>query len=1111
MKDAIALNDAISLLVYPLLFAFVFWLFYRKGKTKKPSAPPETLTATLHALSQKIETFANKTIHPREYLDSPDFRKAVELLSQKDVSIDTLRQYATMGNSYIASAALEACCKHPDRQTLFNTIMLGFQNLTIQEMHYGLRYFASLGSRPPVGGPVVLARDWWSGNASVVESFREYFDARQKLGDAPEFGAYLDWSMCSSPVLILNLLHRVEHSFSATLREIVNRWSAMRVDKQFLNSFGRFWDDKKREDHLVVPSPWKQILDLAEKSVTAVPPRSILITGEARIGKTSILKLLGDRLAASGWRVFQASAAEIMAGQIYFGELEGRVQKVVNELDSGKRVAWFIGDINQMAESGTHRGQSASVLEQILPAVIAGRLVILAEASPDGMSRLFQSRPSLRAQIDVHRLQPFTNAELLELARGLGDLLAVENMILIDEEAIQTAMQLSQQYLGAGNLPGTIVDLLKRAFQHAKAAGENTVTPESMMAALSQFTGLPTAILDDKERVDLAAVRKFFTDRIMGQDEAVSAVVDRIAMLKAGLTDPGRPVAVFLFAGPTGTGKTELAKALATYLFASPSRMARVDMSELQTADATIKILGERGYIASESLVEKIRKQPFSVILLDEFEKAHPNVWDLCLQIFDDGRLTDANGRTVDFRHTIIILTSNLGATEHRGGGIGFTAVKDAYGESQVLKAVARTFRPEFINRLDKIVVFKSLSRELMRQILHKELRLVLERRGLRNREWVVEWEPSAVDFLLDKGFSPEMGARPLKRAIDQYLLAPLASTLVEHRFPEGDQFLFVRSNGREIEVEFVDPYADLHAQEAEPEADTAPPIGVSLPEMIVQPQGAQAERSALDRHFAELSAQITSPAWEARKDKAQSEAGAPDIWSDPNRHAVFARVALIDRVDEALRTAERLKQRLDSGRTRAGRPSRELIARLALQLHLIGQGITDVLAQAPIDAVIAIDSVLESGGTKAASAEWCKRLSNMYRQWAERRHMLFEQFAPDDDANGPTILHVTGFGAFRTLSEEAGLHLMEETDAQSGRRLVARVRVAAGPDEDPRPDQAYRAYVGIIDRAEELTAVVRRYRENPAPLVRDAKAGWRSGKLDMVLAGDFDLMGTLQ
>src|SRR5262245_29542785 len=248
--------------------------------------------------------------------------------------------------------------------------------------------------------------------------------------------------------------------------------------------------------------------------------------------------------------------------------------------------------------------------------------------------------------------------------------------------------------------------------------------------------------------------------------------------------------------------------------------MTRLDMSEFQTADSTTKILGDRGFSEhSDSLIERIRKQPFSVILLDEFEKAHANCWDLFLQMFDDGRLTDANGRVADFRHTFIILTSNLGATEHRGLSLGFVPGSMAYSEEQVLQAVARTFRPEFINRLDKVIVFKPLSRELMREILHKELRHVMERRGLKNREWAVEWEPTAIEFLLDRGFSPTMGARPLKRAIDQYLLAPLAATLVEHRFPKGDQFLFVRSNGKAIEVEFVDPDAD------EADADEAPEV----------------------------------------------------------------------------------------------------------------------------------------------------------------------------------------------------------------------------------------------------------------------------------------------
>ncbi|HEY5347579.1 MAG TPA: hypothetical protein VIJ72_05260, partial [Rhizomicrobium sp.] len=388
-----------------------------------------------------------------------------------------------------------------------------------------------------------------------------------------------------------------------------------------------------------------------------------------------------------------------------------------------------------------------------------------------------------------------------------------------------------------------------------------------------------------------------------------------------------------------------------------------------------------------------------------------------------------------------------------------------------------------------KIVVFKPLSRPLMREILHKELRLVLERRGLRNREWVVEWEQSAIEFLLDKGFSPDMGARPLKRAIDQYLLAPLAATLVEHRFPEGDQFLFVRSNGNAIEVEFVDPDAELPP----PEAEVRTPLpGTTLAMMILQPRGTDAERAALDAYFSETMARLDLPEWNGAKQEALDKANAADIWSDPDRHAIFARVTLFDRVSEAMRTAQRLKQRLASGR------SRELIGRLALQLHLVDGGIQDAMTDAPIDAVIVIEPVLEAGAESGATAQWRERLEQMYRRWAQRRHMQMS------DTGRPGLILIGGFGAFRTLLGEAGLHVLED----DGRRLAAQVTIAPGPREEPRPGHAERACTEAAARAEKSLAIVRRYREKPAPLVRDAKAGWRSGRLDLVLDGDFDLIG---
>ncbi len=351
-------------------------------------------------------------------------------------------------------------------------------------------------------------------------------------------------------------------------------------------------------------------------------------------------------------------------------------------------------------------------------------------------------------------------------------------------------------------------------------------------------------------------------------------------MLKAGLTDLDRPIGVFLFAGSTGTGKTELAKALASFLFGSPDRMARLDMSEFQTADANSKIVGQRGETGSDSIVDRIRKQPFSVVLLDEFEKAHANTWDLFLQVFDDGRLTDANGIEADFRHCLIILTSNLGAATPAGAGLGFARGPDDDDvEQRVMRTVAQTFRPEFVNRIDKIIVFKPLSRELMRSLLHKELAGVQERRGLRDRAWAVEWEDSAIELLLDRGFSREMGARPLKRAIDQLLLAPLAATLVERRFPKGDQFLFVRAKGPALEVEFVDPdgpAAEPAELAAEPDAGRA----LSLPAIVLRQTGSAAERACLASSWREIRETLESDVWAAADERLRAAMADPGFWA---------------------------------------------------------------------------------------------------------------------------------------------------------------------------------------------------------------------------------------
>ena len=497
-----------------------------------------------------------------------------------------------------------------------------------------------------------------------------------------------------------------------------------------------------------------------------------------------------------------------------------------------------------------------------------------------------------------------------------------------------------------------------------------------------------------------------------------------------------------------------------------------------------------------------MRRQPFSVILLDEFEKAHFNAWDLFLQVFDDGRLTDATGRVADFRHCIICLTSNLGSNAHQSSGLGFAPKPDHFSPDQILASVSKTFRPEFINRLDKVIVFRPLTRDLMRDILKKELNRVLERRGLKNREWAVEWEVSAQEFLLDKGFSREMGARPVRRAIDQYLLAPLAATMVEHRFPEGDQFLFVRSDGNAIQVEFVDP----NAESTPSQAPARPPdrtTGITLATMVLQPAGAIAERDALDAAIASIEQQLESKAWEDLHDRLGREMSASGFWQRRDRKGILARFALMDRVRQAARTIGSLRDRLGKSSGKLGQYSRELVSRLALQVHLVQHGINDVMEDAPVEVALTVVPVLEGAQDASAARRWCAQLSKMYQAWAVKRRMQSSELS-DSPADGSPILVFSGFGAHRVLAAETGLHVLESGE----RRAVARVRVTKTPLDDLPRTEAFRMLWGKLSEEPPSGTVVRRYRGEPSPLVRDAIRGWRTGRMDEVLKGDFDLIG---
>ncbi|MBA2302053.1 MAG: ATP-dependent Clp protease ATP-binding subunit [Acidobacteria bacterium] len=850
----------------------------RAGTTGRPEPSP---TVRLQEIAGPLTAVGEASSHPRDLEANAIFREAVTILTSTGVPMSVVIDYASGAHFVLAAAAWAALCERTDRDAATTAMARQFQHVSPWPIYYALRFFTRVGERPPVGMLVLQVQDYWSEHPLVASMFAEHFAERIELGDTPGFGEALSATPAAKVTAPESLLGRIDHPTAKSLLAALAAWRRNALDRTYLQTVGRFIEDDPERQLVLEHEGIREQLAVAEGCISQELYRSVLVVGEPRSGKTSFLVALAARAAARGWSVFEAGAASIMAGQQYIGQLEERLQRLTTELAADKRVLWYVPDFLLLASSGRHQFQVASLLDQMLPAISAGRVIILSETTPAGLTTTIQNRPSLRGALELVRLQPMAEADIDRFTREFAARLTELTQIEIGAEVLDTATHLARHYLGASHMPGAAIDLLKRTAQRVAARDGVRMERSDVLDMLSQLTGMPPLVLDDRERLDLTALRAFFVARVIGQDEALGVVVDRIAMLKAGLIDPGRPIAVFLFAGPTGTGKTELAKTLADFIFGSAERLIRLDMSEFQTAESTKKIVGDADQHSDvQSLAHRVRKQRFSVVLLDEFEKAHPNTWDLFLQVFDDGRLTDAMGQTSDFRHCIIILTSNLGAKIAQGLGPGFGSTPAAFSQDQVIRMIHQTFRPEFVNRLDAVIVFRPLSRELMRGILTKELARVLDRRGLRAREWAVEWESSALDFLLDKGFSPAMGARPLKRAIDRHLLAPLAATLVEHRFPEGDQFLFVRSDGRGIQVEFDPDAPDDRTASETPEAVLDPRL--TLPRMILQPMGTSEEQATVAAELRRLESRLAGERWLTIEGAIATDMQQQGFWEDP-------------------------------------------------------------------------------------------------------------------------------------------------------------------------------------------------------------------------------------
>ncbi len=1107
-----------------LLFLAKYLAERQKGKTEadKVAGPPvedgeaSAAGSEIYDIAARLADFFQASAHPTDLLESnADFEAGVRLLCAPGNSVASLGTYVTGDNAILSCMALEAMTLREDAGDQQSLVLECIGTIAPWPQFFGLRYLArrTPPARPLIG-EVLVRTAGYLGYRLSRGFLTDFCAERVAAGEAPTFNGVKAKLESHDREELEQFLEGLEGSLGAPLLDSYRTWRTQQVDRSLLQSAGQLWDetDSRSAKGILEHDQLLDAVDQLQAALLAERPQSCLIVGEAGVGKTTVLRKLASRLHEQGWAIFTSGHNDLVAGQIYIGQFEERLKEVIAQLRGDRRVVWFIPEFHTLAMSGRHKYSPTGALDVILPLIEQGELKIVGETHPAALERLLQQQPKAVTALAALRVQALPPEDTLTLGR-----LWLEREVEGgDPDLVTQAWDLTQQYLGDRAAPGNLLGLLD-ATRNRLRAGSGEARPklslDDVLATLAGQTGLQIGLLDHRRGLDLDGLKAFLSEQVMGQDEAVDCLVERVAMLKAGVTDPTRPVGVFLFAGPTGTGKTEIAKTLAEWLFGDPRRMIRLDMSEFQTPESLDRLMGQSEREHSLSLADQIRRQPFSILLLDEFEKAHPKVWDTFLQVFDDARITDRDGKVADFRHAIIVLTSNLGARIPTGASLGFGAGSPGFDIDEVRRAVGKEFRREFINRLDRVVIFRPLSRELMREILQKELVKAFQRRGLRYRSWAVEWDETAIEFLLEKGFTPDLGARPLKRAIERYLLSPLAITIVQHEAPAGDQFLFVSAGEDRLEVTFVDPDAPAPEAAGEAEAEAAPD-GLEPRAILLDPRGKSEELAALRQAYETLDATLVSADWQTLKDAAKAEMAHPDFWSSPDRFATLGLAEYQDRVAAGCRRAGSLLRRLE-GMAPRGQVPANMVSVLAQNLFLLETACHDILEARPAEAFLMVEASPDGTQDWPSSRDFAEKLAAMYEAWAAARRMRFTCLESTDDEGKPAfrkIYAVMGFGAHSLLAGEHGLHLFEwPTDRpRNFERVGVHVRVVPQPVGPPPEDRRalLRQAQECLQAAEEGgRTVVRRYREAPTPLVRDALRDWRSGRLDRVLAGNFDLM----
>jgi ATP-dependent Clp protease ATP-binding subunit ClpC len=655
---------------------------------------------------------------------------------------------------------------------------------------------------------------------------------------------------------------------------------------KLLDQFGRNFTKQAQEGKLDPVVGRQTEIERIMQILARRQKNNPVLIGEPGVGKTAIVEGLAQRISSNqvpeilkGKQIYSLDLAALVAGSKYRGEFEERLKKVMKEIQQRGDIVLFIDELHNLVGAGAAEGaiDAASILK---PALARGELQTIGATTLDEYRKYLERDAALERRFQQVRVEEPSVDDSVQILRGLRDRYEAHHRVVITDDALKAAAELSDRYIQDRHLPDKAIDLIdeaasrlriksmsappryreledeiervrkekeasienqefekaaslrdkerkltqkKRELEEQWRSSENQeeqpqVGEEEIADIVSMWTGIPVFKLTEAESARLVRMEEELHKRVIGQEEAIVAVAKSIRRARAGIKDPKRPTGSFIFLGPSGVGKTELARTLAEFLFGDEDAMIQVDMSEYMEKHSVSRLVGSPpgyiGYDEGGQLTEAVRRKPYSVLLLDEIEKAHPDVFNILLQILEEGKLTDAQGRRVDFRNAIVIMTSNLGASQiSKNTGFGFT-VGDESGLSydemkgRVMGELKKVFRPELLNRIDEIIVFHKLSKQEITTIVDLQLKRLREQ--MATHEVSIELTDEAKELLVDKGYDPAMGARPLRRAIQRYIEDPLADFVLGRELEPGSTILVGRTRtaegepGDEVDITFI-------------------------------------------------------------------------------------------------------------------------------------------------------------------------------------------------------------------------------------------------------------------------------------------------------------------